>query len=130
MDGGASKASQVRAALDHPIVDADGHFVELGPVLEEATAGLTAIRGLRIIGTAAQKAAVISFILEGIHPHDLGTILDSEGVAVRTGHHCAMPVMEFFGVPATARASFACYNTREDVQRLIEALHKAREVFG
>ncbi|HEY2590735.1 MAG TPA: cysteine desulfurase [Steroidobacteraceae bacterium] len=99
-------------------------------LLEEATAGLTAIRGLRIIGTAAQKAAVISFTLEGIHPHDLGTILDSEGVAVRTGHHCAMPVMEFFGVPATARASFACYNTREDVQRLIEALHKAREVFS
>ena len=98
-------------------------------LLEEATAGLSGIRGLRIIGTAAKKAAVISFTLEGIHPHDLGTILDSEGVAVRTGHHCAMPVMEFFGVPATARASFACYNTHEDVQRLIEALHKAREVF-
>jgi len=99
-------------------------------LLEEATAGLTRIRGLRIIGTAAQKAAVISFTLEGVHPHDLGTILDSEGVAVRTGHHCAMPVMDFFGVPATARASFACYNTRADVQRLIEALHKAREVFN
>lgn len=99
-------------------------------LLEEATAGLARIRGLRIIGTAAQKAAVISFTLEGVHPHDLGTILDSEGVAVRTGHHCAMPVMDFFGVPATARASFACYNTRADVQRLIEALHKAREVFN
>ena len=98
-------------------------------LLEEATAGLAGIAGLRIIGTAAHKAAVISFTLEGVHPHDLGTILDSEGVAVRTGHHCAMPVMDFFGVPATARASFACYNTHEDVRRLIEALHKAREVF-
>ncbi|MGH8217819.1 MAG: cysteine desulfurase [Steroidobacteraceae bacterium] len=98
-------------------------------LLVEATAGLAGIAGLKIIGTAAQKASVISFTLEGIHPHDLGTILDSEGVAVRTGHHCAMPVMDFFGVPATARASFACYNTREDVQRLIESLHRAREVF-
>ncbi len=98
-------------------------------LLEEATAELERIPGLTIIGTAAHKASVISFTLEGIHPHDLGTILDSEGVAVRTGHHCAMPVMSFFGVPATARASFACYNTREDVRRLSAALHKAREVF-
>jgi len=99
-------------------------------LLEEASAGLARVAGLEIIGTAARKAAVISFTLQGIHPHDLGTILDSQGVAVRTGHHCAMPVMDFFGVPATARASFACYNTREEVQRLIEALHKAREVFA
>ncbi len=98
-------------------------------LLEEATEELQRIPGLTIIGTAAHKSAVVSFTLEGIHPHDLGTILDSEGVAVRTGHHCAMPVMEYFGVPATARCSFACYNTREDVRRLSAALHKAREVF-
>ncbi len=124
-----SGAVGLAAAIDYverlglPAIAAHEHRL-----LEEA-AGLERIPGLRIIGTAAQKASVISFTLEGIHPHDLGTILDSEGIAVRTGHHCAMPVMEFFGVPATARASFACYNTREDVQRLIEALHKAREVF-
>ncbi|HTX25133.1 MAG TPA: cysteine desulfurase [Steroidobacteraceae bacterium] len=98
-------------------------------LLEHATAELTRIPGLTIIGTAARKSAVLSFTLEGIHAHDLGTILDSEGVAVRTGHHCAMPVMEYFGVPATARASFACYNTHEDVNRLVAALEKAREVF-
>ena len=98
-------------------------------LLEAATLELQRIPGLTIIGTAAHKAAVVSFTLEGIHPHDLGTILDSEGVAVRTGHHCAMPVMEYFGVPATARASFGCYNTREEVARLAAALHKSREVF-
>jgi len=101
-----------------------------GELLKAATAELERIPGLTLIGTAAHKGPVISFTLEGIHPHDLGTILDSEGVAVRTGHHCAMPVMEFFGVPATARASFACYNTHEDVRRLVAALLKAREVFG
>jgi len=99
-------------------------------LLEVATAELQKIPGLTIIGTAANKAAVISFTLEGVHPHDLGTILDSEGVAVRTGHHCAMPVMDFFNIPATARASFACYNTLDEVKRLVAALQKAREVFG
>jgi len=99
-------------------------------LLQSATRQLEEIPGLTIIGTAAEKAAVISFTLEGIHPHDLGTILDAEGVAVRTGHHCAMPVMEFFRVPATARASFACYNTREDVTRLVAAVQRAREVFA
>ena len=82
-----------------------------------ATAQLERIPGLKIIGTAAHKAAVISFTLEGVHPHDLGTILDHEGVAIRTGHHCAMPVMTFFGIPATARASFACYNTERGRRR-------------
>jgi cysteine desulfurase/selenocysteine lyase len=72
----------------------------------------------------------VSFVLEGIHPHDIGTILDHEGVAIRTGHHCAMPVMEFFGVPATARASFAFYNTTAEIDRLLEALQLAREVLG
>jgi cysteine desulfurase/selenocysteine lyase len=99
-------------------------------LLEYATARLRAIPGLEIIGTAGEKAAVVSFTLQGIHPHDLGTILDSEGVAIRTGHHCAMPVMEFFGVPATARASFAFYNTRGEADRLVAALHVAREMLG
>jgi cysteine desulfurase/selenocysteine lyase len=99
-------------------------------LLEVATAKLLRVPGLTIVGTAPDKAAVISFTLDGIHPHDLGTILDSEGVAVRTGHHCAMPVMEFFGLPATARASFACYSRESDVDALVRALGKAREVFS
>ncbi|HEY6125191.1 MAG TPA: aminotransferase class V-fold PLP-dependent enzyme, partial [Steroidobacteraceae bacterium] len=97
---------------------------------EYSTARLQAIPGLHIVGTAVHKAAVVSFTVDGIHPHDLGTILDHEGVAVRTGHHCAQPVMEFFGVPATARASFACYSRESDVDALVDALAKAREVFG
>jgi cysteine desulfurase/selenocysteine lyase len=99
-------------------------------LLAYGTAALAAVPGLRIIGTADHKASVISFTLEGVHPHDLGTILDSEGVAVRTGHHCAMPVMDFFDVPATARASFGCYSNEADVDALVDALGKAREVFG
>jgi len=99
-------------------------------LLEYATARLAAVPGLEIIGTAPEKAAVVSFTLQGIHPHDLGTILDSEGVAIRTGHHCAMPVMEYYGVPATARASFAFYNTRAEIDRLVDALALAREVLG
>ncbi len=99
-------------------------------LLALATAQLERVPGLKIVGTAAHKAAVISFTLEGVHPHDLGTILDHEGVAIRTGHHCAMPVMTFFGIPATARASFGCYNTEKDVAALMAALSKAREVFG
>jgi cysteine desulfurase/selenocysteine lyase len=99
-------------------------------LLEYATARLAAVPGLEIIGTAPEKAAVVSFTVQGIHPHDLGTILDSEGVAIRTGHHCAMPVMEFYGVPATARASFAFYNTRAEIDRLVDALALAREVLG
>jgi len=99
-------------------------------LLEYATAELKKIPGIEIIGTAALKAAVISFTMTGIHPHDIGTILDAEGVAIRTGHHCAMPVMDFFEVPATARASFACYTTRGEVDKLVAALIKVREVFG
>jgi cysteine desulfurase/selenocysteine lyase len=99
-------------------------------LLEYATARLTEVPGLRMIGTAPEKAAVASFTLGRVHPHDLGTILDAEGVAIRTGHHCAMPVMEFFKVPATARASFAFYNTRAEVDRLVAALHTAREMLG
>ena len=99
-------------------------------LLTLATAQLERIPGIKIVGTAPHKAAVLSFTLEGVHPHDLGTILDHEGVAIRTGHHCAMPVMTFFGIPATARASFGCYNTEKDVAALVTALGKAREVFG
>ena len=99
-------------------------------LLKLATAELLKLPGVEIVGTAAHKASVISFTMTGVHPHDIGTILDSEGVAVRTGHHCAMPVMDFFQIPATARASFACYNTEEEVARLLAALRKVREVFG
>ncbi len=99
-------------------------------LLEAATAQLSGIPGLTLIGTARHKAAVVSFVMERIHPHDLGTILDAEGVAVRTGHHCAQPVMDFFGIPATARASFACYNTLAEVHQLAAALRRAQEVFG
>jgi cysteine desulfurase / selenocysteine lyase len=99
-------------------------------LLELATAQLARLPDVEIIGTAAHKAAVLSFTMRGVHPHDLGTILDAEGVAVRTGHHCAMPVMTFFGVPATARASFGCYNTEEDVERLVAGLRRVREVFS
>jgi cysteine desulfurase/selenocysteine lyase len=99
-------------------------------LLDYATRRLAAVKGLRFIGTAREKAAVISFVLDGIHAHDVGTILDSEGIAIRTGHHCAMPVMDFYGVPATARASLAFYNTADEVDRLATALDRAREVFG
>ena len=98
-------------------------------LLVYATQRLQEIDGLRIIGTAAEKAAVISFVLEGVHPHDIGTILDQEGVAVRTGHHCAQPLMMRFNVPATGRASFGLYNTREEADALVAALHKVIEVF-
>jgi cysteine desulfurase/selenocysteine lyase len=99
-------------------------------LLAYATDALGAIPGLRMIGTAERKAAVVSFVMEGIHPHDIGTIVDSCGVAIRTGHHCAQPVMAFFNVPATARASFAFYNTRAEIDQLVEALERTREVFA
>ncbi len=99
-------------------------------LLDYATASLEAIPGLRLIGTAPERAAVLSFFLDGVHPHDVGTILDSEGVAVRTGHHCAQPVMERFAVPATTRASLALYNTREDIDALCRALGKVKEIFS
>ena len=99
-------------------------------LLRQATAALAQMPQIELIGTAQHKASVLSFTMKGVHPHDLGTILDAEGVAVRTGHHCAMPVMTFFGVPATARASFACYNTEADVAALVAALARAQQVFG
>jgi len=98
-------------------------------LLDYATSELDRIDGLTIIGTAREKASLISFVVAGVHPHDLGTILDKDGIAVRTGHHCAMPVMEFFKVPATARASFALYNTFEEIDRLAAAIPRARALF-
>jgi cysteine desulfurase/selenocysteine lyase len=98
-------------------------------LLAYATPLLAAVPGLTIIGNAHEKTGILSFVLEGIHPHDIGTILDRQGVAIRTGHHCTMPLMERFGIPATARASFALYNTRHEVDVLVAAVHKAREVF-
>ncbi len=99
-------------------------------LLEYATARLSKSPGLRIIGTAREKASVLSFVLDGIHPHDVGTILDQEGIAVRTGHHCAQPVMQRFDIPATTRASLAFYNTREEIDRLAEGIKKVQEIFA
>ena len=119
------------AAIDYlERLDFEGAAAWEHELLAYGTAALGAVEGLRIIGTAPHKAAVISFSLEGVHPHDIGTIVDHAGVAIRTGHHCAMPVMEYFGVPATARASFAFYNTKAEIDRLVVALRQAREVFA
>jgi cysteine desulfurase/selenocysteine lyase len=99
-------------------------------LLNYATKCISDLNGIRIIGTALNKASVLSFVMDGVHPHDIGTILDNQGVAVRTGHHCAQPIMERYGIPATTRASFSFYNTCEEVDGLMAALIKVREVFG
>jgi cysteine desulfurase/selenocysteine lyase len=99
-------------------------------LLEYMTSQLAAIEGIRLIGTADNKASVQSFLLDDIHPHDLGTILDHQGVAIRTGHHCAMPVMEYFGIPGTARASLGLYNNEDDIDRLVAALATAKKLFA
>ena len=99
-------------------------------LLARGTEALSAVPGLRIIGTARRKASVLSFVMDGIHPHDIGTIVDRDGVAIRTGHHCAQPVMDRYGIPATARASFAMYNTVEDIDALVAALGRARALLG
>jgi cysteine desulfurase/selenocysteine lyase len=99
-------------------------------ILEYATGALEAMDDVRLIGTAPGKSAVVSFLLDGIHAHDVGTVLDHDGVAIRTGHHCAQPVMDFFGVPATARASFSVFNTREDVDALVRGLERTRKLLG
>lgn len=98
-------------------------------LLNYGTKQLASISGLRLIGTAQKKAGVLSFVLDGIHPHDAGTVLDRLGIAVRTGHHCAQPVMERFGVPATTRASLAFYNTKSDLDALAEGIRRVQEVF-
>ena len=119
------------AAVDYlTALDRDAAAAHEQDLLEYATKQLGTVPGLRIVGTSAHKASVISFVLDGIHAHDVGTIVDQAGVAIRTGHHCTQPVMEFFEVPATARASFAFYNTRTEVDILVEALKGVRKVFG
>ncbi len=104
-----------------------GHERDL---LEYATESVRGIPGLRIVGTAREKAGILSFVLEGVHSHDVGTILDQQGVAIRAGHHCTQPLMERFGVPATARASLGLYNTRGEIDALVAGIHKVREIFG
>jgi cysteine desulfurase / selenocysteine lyase len=111
-------------------LDLDAAHAHEDALLRHATATLAKIQGLRIVGTAPDKASLVSFVVEGVHPHDLGTILDEDGIAVRTGHHCAMPVMEFFKVPATARASFAFYNTFDEIDRLAVGIERARKMFA
>ena len=127
----SSGNDQERAAIDYltevglPAIEAYEH-----DLLAYATAALREVPGLRLIGTARAKASVLSFLLGQVHPHDAGTVLDREGIAVRTGHLCAQPLMRRFGVTALVRASLALYNRREDVDALVAGLHKVRELFG
>ncbi len=119
------------AAIDYiNAIDFEAAAAYEHELLEYATERLGDIPEVKIIGTAAEKASVLSFTIEGIHPHDIGTILDQQGIAIRAGHHCAQPVMEFYDVPATARASFAFYNTKEEVDKLADAVQKVIEVFA
>lgn len=119
------------AAIDYlSSLDHDSVVRHEQALLDYATARLNGIEELRIVGTARDKVGVVSFVLDGIHAHDIGTIVDGEGVAIRTGHHCAMPVMEFFGVAATARASVAFYNNEDDIDQLVLGLDRARALFG
>jgi len=111
-------------------IDFDAAIAHEHTLLTYATAALEEIDRVRIIGTAKEKASVLSFEIEGIHPHDIGTILDDEGIAIRTGHHCAQPVMIRFGIPATARASFGIYNTKEEIDALVKGIHNVIEVLG
>jgi len=121
----------LKAALDYlGELDFAGAVAHEHSMLEAATARAADFPGLRIIGTARDKAAVLSFIIDGLHPQDIGVLLDSQGVAIRTGHHCAMPVMQYYGIPGTARASFAFYNTLEDVDRFFTALARARDILS
>jgi cysteine desulfurase/selenocysteine lyase len=118
------------AALDYvKALDAAALMAHERDVLEYATAAVSAIPGVRLIGTAPEKASVLSFVIEGVHAHDVGTILDQEGIAIRAGHHCAQPVMQRFGLAATARASFGLYNTREEADALARGVRKVAEVF-
>ena len=119
------------AAIDYlATIDRDAALQYEEELLAYATEKLSNIEGVKIVGTAREKASVISFTIENVHPHDIGTILDQSGIAIRAGHHCAQPVMQFFEVPATARASFAFYNTKEEVDKLAEAVQKVIEVFA
>jgi cysteine desulfurase/selenocysteine lyase len=118
------------AAIDYlTAIDREAALAHEDEMLEYATAGVRRLAGARIVGQASRKTAVLSFVLDGVHPHDAGTILDAEGVAVRTGQHCAQPVMDRYGITATIRASLAIYNTREDIDALLRGLARVREVF-
>jgi cysteine desulfurase/selenocysteine lyase len=119
------------AALDYiGSIGLDAIAAHEQDLLEYGTSALGAVPGLRLIGTARRKASILSFVMDGVHPHDIGTIVDREGVAIRTGHHCAQPVMRHFCIPATARASLAMYNTRDEIDGLVRALERVREVFA
>jgi len=119
------------AALDYvSTIGVDAIAAHVGDLLAAATARVADIPGLRIVGTARDKAAILSFTLDGIHPHDIGTILDDRGVAIRAGHHCAMPLMQRYGIDGTARASFSLYNTTEDVDALVAGIHEVRRILG
>ena len=119
------------AAVDYlDAIGMDAIEAREAELLAHATEALRKIDGLRIIGTAPEKAAVISFLVQGAHAHDLATLLDLEGVAVRSGHHCAHPLLQFYGVPATCRASFAFYNTHEEIERFAAAVTKVRRLLG
>jgi cysteine desulfurase/selenocysteine lyase len=122
---GLGAAIDYLSALDRRALEAHEHDLTV-----YGTDRLSAVPGVRMVGTAKEKASVLSFVMEGIHPHDIGTILNQEGVAIRTGHHCTQPVMERLGVPATARASLAFYNTRGEIDTLVAALGKVCEIFG
>jgi cysteine desulfurase/selenocysteine lyase len=119
------------AAIDYlnqlGLDEIEAHEADL---LDYATQKVGEIPGVTIVGTAREKAGVLSFVMQDIHPHDIGTILDSEGIAVRTGHHCAQPVMQRYGIPATARASFGLYNTRKEIDALAAGIRKVQEVLG
>jgi cysteine desulfurase/selenocysteine lyase len=127
IEGAIGLAAALEYLTAHDIDLIAAHEQQL---LDRATAAVLEIPGVRLIGNGKQRAAVLSFVMDGVHPHDIGTILDSEGIAVRAGHHCAQPVMARYGVSATVRASFAIYNTEAEVEALIDGLHKVKEVFG
>ena len=122
---GLNAALKYIEGVGHGAIQA--HEAEL---LKYGTEQLRGINKLKLVGTAQEKAAIISFVLDDLHPHDVGTILDQEGIAVRTGHHCAQPLMDCFGVSATVRASFAMYNTRDEVDRLVAGIHKTLDIFS
>ena len=122
---GLSAALDYLWSLDQDAIEDYEHYL-----LEYATAAMASMKGFNLVGTAEKKVPVLSFVHGKIHAHDIGTILDSEGIAVRSGHHCAMPVMDFFGVAATTRISLSFYNTTEEIDQCIEALHKVKEVFA
>jgi cysteine desulfurase/selenocysteine lyase len=119
------------AAVDYLTeIGMDNIFAHEHDLVVYGAKALQSIPGVRLIGTAREKAGVLSFVIEGVHPHDVGTVLDQEGIAVRTGHHCAQPVMDRFCVPATSRASFGLYNTRAEIDRLVEGIGRVKEIFS